>query len=81
MFLWLSLARGFGIGTVASDVVGWPWFFCAALVGPIAMVARFSESDADPNCGNAIAKAPIPTSRLCKREINEAVLFDAGAAR
>src|ERR1700739_1705602 len=50
---------------VLSDVVDGVWFFSAALVGPIANLnaAPFSESNADANCGIAIANAPIPISR------------------
>jgi hypothetical protein len=50
---------------VLSDVVDGLWFFCAALVGPIANLneAPFPDSNADASCGIAIATAPIPISR------------------
>lgn len=50
---------------VLSDVVDGLWFFCAALVGPIADLneAPFPVSNADASCGIAIATAPIPISR------------------
>jgi hypothetical protein len=51
--------------TVLPDAVDGPWFFSAALVGPIAnlSVAPFPESKADGDCGIAIAITQIPTSR------------------
>jgi hypothetical protein len=55
--------------TVVSEVVDGPWFFSAALVGPIANlnVASFPESEANASCGMTIAMTPIPTSRSTRR--------------
>jgi hypothetical protein len=54
---------------VLSDVFDGLWFFCAALVGPIANLneALFSESNADASCGIANATAPIPINRSKSR--------------
>jgi hypothetical protein len=51
MFACLCLARGLGIGTGASEVDSALWFFCAALVGPIATLkaAPPAESAAEAN--------------------------------
>jgi hypothetical protein len=55
--------------TVLSDRVRAPWFFCAALVGPIANLtaAPLPESNAGADCGIAAATAPIPISRKAWR--------------
>jgi hypothetical protein len=52
-----------------SETVEAPWFFSAALVGPIANlnVAPFPESEANVSCGIAIAMTPIPTSCSTRR--------------
>jgi hypothetical protein len=54
---------------VVSEVVDGPWFFRAALVGPIATlnVAPLPESEANASCGIAIAMTPIPASRSTRR--------------
>jgi hypothetical protein len=63
----LLLCRWCGFAQVPSDrgqvvllvsvLADGPWFFCAALVGPIA----------NARCGMAIAIAPITTSRSTRR--------------
>jgi len=66
---WCGLGQAASDGVhfvpVLSDAVGWPWFFCAALVGPIANLnaVPFPESNADAGWGITIATAPIPISR------------------
>jgi hypothetical protein len=54
--------------TVGLEAVDGPWFFSAALVGPIAnlIVAPLSESQANASCGTATANTPIPTSRITR---------------
>ena len=61
---WRRLVCRRGSTTASSDFSVLPcWFFCAALVGPIANwnVALFSEPDAGANCGT-VANAQIATS-------------------
>lgn len=62
---WRRLVCRRGSTTASSDFAVLPcWFFCAALVGPIANwnVALFSEPDAGASCGT-VANAQIATSR------------------
>jgi hypothetical protein len=58
---WCGFAQvpsdGEQVATVVSELADGPWFFCAALVGPIA----------NASCGMAIAITPIPTSRSTRR--------------
>jgi len=66
---WRRLACRRGSTTASPDFAALPcWFFCAALVGPIAnwSVALFSEPDAGPSCGT-VANTQIATSRTTWR--------------
>jgi hypothetical protein len=58
---------------VLSDVVDGVWFFSAALVGPIANLnaAPFSESNADANCGIAIANASHQSQHMAAHDVHD----------
>ena len=57
-------SEGAQFATEVSDFVDRLWFFCAALVGPIANLnsAPFPESKARASCGMETAIAAIPTN-------------------
>jgi hypothetical protein len=70
---------GAQFATEVSGFVDRLWFFCAALVGPIANLnsAPFPESKAGASCGIETAIAAIPTNLRTWRPM----MFMMGSSR